>query len=197
MYYNSSSNQAKVCINSNWVAIGVPTVTSLPASPANGDEVYYQFNRGDGTNAYWHLKYNSTSTYWDYLGGPSMYTRSTANIIGISATAYTSFSPAVSLTTPLQGDYDANFGTAGSYNDSNNNSILGLVIDGSTPSYPTGDDTAFMGGAPSGVGAPIRGNKRIIGVGTNKIIEVKYAVSGGSTGQFRSPSLILTPIRVK
>lgn len=41
----------------------ITSVANMPASPATGDEIYYQA----ATNVVWHLRYNGTQ--WDYIGG--------------------------------------------------------------------------------------------------------------------------------
>lgn len=50
-------------------------------TPVNGDEVYYKAGTtvGDPYNGYviWHLRYNQSSTYWEYIGGSSLFSEST------------------------------------------------------------------------------------------------------------------------
>lgn len=53
----------------------VSLVTSLPTSPTDGQEVYYQASGDMETNGIvWHLRYRSAGgTYkWEYLGGPPL-----------------------------------------------------------------------------------------------------------------------------
>lgn len=164
-------------------------VSALPGSPAKGDRCHFIADKANGV--IWHLIYDGEGTYpWKAVGGKSLYIRSATNVTGVSTTAFTSFASACKLTTPLNGDYDVDWG-AGAYNESGNNSILGLVVNGSAPSYPEGDDAPF-----AGAGAAIERSKRVLGVEAAKIIEVKYRVSGGSAGQFRSPFLRIDPVRV-
>src|SRR4029077_6354783 len=49
-----------------------PLVTSLPGSPVDGQECYYQADATAGI--VWHLRYRAAATgpyKWEYLGGPA------------------------------------------------------------------------------------------------------------------------------
>lgn len=81
---------------------------SLPASPVNGQEVYYV---ADATNGVlWHLRYNaaSASAYkWEFVGGSalvSVVSSSQSGGTGATAADLATVGPAVVL--PLAGDYD-------------------------------------------------------------------------------------------
>ena len=53
----------------------IPLVTSLPGSPIDGQEVYYQSAAMAADGVVWHLRYraSSSSAYkWEYLGGPPL-----------------------------------------------------------------------------------------------------------------------------
>lgn len=167
--------------------------TTLPSPAVDGQEIYYA---ADAANSIiWHLRYRSAARSnigaWEYLGGPPLWDNSDANIQNISATTRTSFSPAVSITTPaVTGDYDCEWG-AQMYG-LNSNAILDLVVDGSTPTYPTGDDQLFIGLA----GASCQKVKRVTSVGVSKVIEVKYRVNASNDAQFRTPFLTVRPVRI-
>ena len=176
---------------------GPSYVTSLPGSPVDGQEIYFA---ADATNSIiWHLRYRSAARSnngaWEYLGGPPFWDNSDANILSISTTTRTSFSPAVSITTPaVTGDYDCEWG-AQMYG-LNSTAILDLVVDGSTPSFPTGDDQLFMGGPVNGAGSSNQKTKRVTSVGASKVIEVRYRVNASNDGQFRTPFLTVCPVRI-
>jgi hypothetical protein len=193
MYYNSSSNQAKVCINGNWTAIGVPTVTSLPASPADGDEVYYRFNRGDGTFAYWHLRYNSSTTYWDYLGGPSMYKADTTNPRSTASNVF-QCPGAASMTAPLQGDYEVNYGDDTVTNGvaANNTTRLSLAIS----LTPTGNTTVSTLAGAGGWGAVDAATYRY-SVTAGQTFSVCYRSDSSQTANWWGLYTRVTPTRVK
>lgn len=88
-------------------AFGGATVTSLPSSPANGQECYYL---ADSTNGVvWHLKYRSASgsSYkWEYVGGAPLTARSDPNRSTTSTTYVAPATDPMSITIPLAGDYD-------------------------------------------------------------------------------------------
>src|SRR4051812_173693 len=47
----------------------VSRVTSLPASPTDGQEVYWQVDAGPPT-VVWHMRRNAALAKWEFLGGP-------------------------------------------------------------------------------------------------------------------------------
>jgi hypothetical protein len=82
-------------------------VTALPASPIDGQEIYFVANAATGV--VWHLRYRaaSASAYkWEYVGGESLLSEIvTQEGLGVSA-AYGNFptiGPQVPI--PLSGDY--------------------------------------------------------------------------------------------
>ena len=82
-------------------------VTSLPASPVDGQEVYYV---ADATNGViWHLRYNagSASAYkWEYVGGASLRNLVVANETFPTAWAYNDLATiGPRLYAPLAGEY--------------------------------------------------------------------------------------------
>ncbi len=83
-------------------------VTSLPASPTDGLEVYYLADATSGI--IWHLRYRaaSASAYkWEVLGGTKFYAQNTA---GQNITSATPVAVPPSMTLPLAGDYDFAWG---------------------------------------------------------------------------------------
>ncbi len=87
-------------------------VTSLPGSPADGDEVYYL---ADATNRIlWHLRYNASGgTYkWEVLGGTPLYAEVTTSETLASAGSYQALTTAgPSITVPLPGEYEVTVGS--------------------------------------------------------------------------------------
>ena len=113
------------------VGAPAPYVTSLPASPYDGQEVYYKVEEG----VVWHLRYNASSgnTYkWEYLGGPpkrveantSRSPTSTGDWYGLVTDGA---SPA--LTFPLAGIYDVQWG-AEVYTPANTYIYMGVNMSG-------------------------------------------------------------------
>ncbi|MBA3583415.1 MAG: hypothetical protein H0W36_02600 [Gemmatimonadetes bacterium] len=159
-----------------------PLVTSLPASPADGREVYYQSAAMAALGIVWHLRYRSgaTGSYkWEYLGGGTL--SDTVNVD--ETTTSTSFADLAttgpSVVIPLAGDYLftvsaqviaplGNFGAASAYGDDE-----GAMSDGNTTaSHP------FL--------------KTVASAST---VTLKYRVSGG-TGTFLRRVITATPVRV-
>lgn len=115
----SSTNVGALWIDTDdvppaWASL-VPTATVLPTNPVDGQEVYFI---ADATNGViWHLRYNagSASAYrWEYIGGPSLKAAVGAQetLAGATNTWYDPTTPGPSVTVPLAGDYDINFGAA-------------------------------------------------------------------------------------
>lgn len=100
---------AEVMDNFNAVNAGVAaaTVTSLPASPVNGQECYYL---ADATNGVvWHLKYRSASASaykWECVGGRPL----RAEVINTQSRSNATYGDLAtvgpSVTVPLAGEYD-------------------------------------------------------------------------------------------
>lgn len=92
----------------------IAVVTTLPATPGDGDEVYFLTPASGDTQPFdagvlWHLRYRagSPSTYkWDCLGGGSLAWNGGAGVNFSVANAWTQADPAAQLTLPLPGDYE-------------------------------------------------------------------------------------------
>jgi hypothetical protein len=99
---------------STWDKVGpytqmaTPTyTTTIPSSPNNGDEIYYQ---ADSTNSVvWHLRYNAGlgAFKWEFLGGSELFVD--FDSLGSGSTDGTWYT-VTSKTIPLAGDYDVGFG---------------------------------------------------------------------------------------
>ena len=82
-----------------------PLVTSLPGSPVDGQECYYRTGE-----TIWHLRYRAAavSAYkWECVGGQPLVATGTGGSFS-STTPSTTNTP--SLTVPLAGDYETDFG---------------------------------------------------------------------------------------
>lgn len=97
------------------VAMPPQFVTTLPASPIDGTEVYYQ---ADSTNGViWHLRYRAASASafkWEFVGGGTLatyaFTQVSATAAYSSAGTWVDIGAAISLTAPLAGEYAAEAG---------------------------------------------------------------------------------------
>jgi microcystin-dependent protein len=111
-------------------------VSSLPVSPADGQEVYYL---ADATNGIiWHLRYRAAapgSYKWEFVGGPPLFSAvDTDQVLGPTATAYQDLAtvgPSIAL--PLAGDYDIELGCRIWMNGNNGAAWHSYAIGGAAP----------------------------------------------------------------
>lgn len=120
MIYETDTGYTRVYDGSLWrQASPAPTVTSLPASPVDGDEIVYVADATYGMR--WHFKYRSASSSsykWEFIGGaPLRYDGGYGWTWGmwVACSSLSHQATGVSLTVPLAGDYDMT-GSAISYN---------------------------------------------------------------------------------
>lgn len=131
MIYETDTGYARVYDGTLWrQASPAPTVTSLPASPVDGDEVVYVANATNGVS--WRLRYRaaSASSYkWEFVGGAELRSE------GVGGTTWGTWNNTnslnhvntnVSLTVPLAGDYAFN-GELISYNNAGDSAIGALI----------------------------------------------------------------------
>jgi hypothetical protein len=87
------------------------TVTSLPSSPIDGQQIYYV---ADATNGVvWHLRYRaaSGSTHkWEFVGGGKIVLGPQGSLQLTTASTWTAVTGGPTLTIPLPGDYRIAFG---------------------------------------------------------------------------------------
>jgi len=177
-------------------ASGTSFVTTLPSSPVDGQEVYYQ---ADGTNGViWHLRYRtaSASTYkWEYVGGTALSSEVPASE-GIPASGSYGNLATVgpSVTVPLAGEYDIYAGAqlttnAAAY------IFLGLAIDGAGVA-----EWANMYQDPAGANNQVsrRGVRTVTrnaaAPNTGRILMQYRSASGQNTNYYRF--IFAVPIRV-
>ena len=89
-----------------------PLVSSLPASPTDGQEVYFLADATRGI--VWHLRYRSASASaykWECVGGPPLQATSSTTETTTS-TAYVDVSSGPTVTPPLAGEYDVQLNMA-------------------------------------------------------------------------------------
>jgi hypothetical protein len=171
----------------------IPLVTSLPASPVDGQEIYFL---ADATNGViWHLRYRaaSASAYkWEFIGGSEL----SAYIGGNEAT--TTLNQWVDLATvgpqitvPLAGDYRSR--------------ISALVVPGTTTAAmnqigasigATGPGTVARYDTVAGSSAigTLAMNLPVVNLAAGNQWRMRYYVSQNGSFQYRH--LLLYPIRV-
>lgn len=187
-----SAPAADSTIDALWSANGNPLVTSLPASPIDGQECYYQ---ADATNGIiWNLRYRaaSASAYkWELVGGSGLQGYSdateTTTSASLTATGFTS----ITQTAPLAGDYVLIFG-CNAYATTAGNVQMGISVSGAAPDSTT--QTSVYTPATN-AGVTIQRQQRKTGVTASTTFQAQHAVQAG-TGSFRYRSLAIQPLRV-
>jgi len=202
LYYNSNSNQFRSCHNGTWESLAfAPSYTgTLPGSPYDGQEVYYQ---ADATNGViWHLRYNSgsASAYkWEYLGGASM----SSSVATQEATASGSDTDLATVgpdvTLPRAGDYEVTFGdrriiipgAAGFSMFTNLYAGVGTPSTGPLCSV----DAMTPGGTQNFV---VRGSTDCMYTATSAstILRLKYRSGGGFSTSWSDRWIKVTPVRI-
>jgi hypothetical protein len=175
-------------------ALGV--TNTLPPNPVDGQECYYL---ADATNGIvWHLKYRaaSTSAYkWEYVGGSHL----RSDIDTDESTASTTYAALAtagpSITVPLAGDYEIEFGFNGW------NSVASLVNNMSFDVGATAasdNDRLMYQGQVTGVAgsASVSRHRTKTGLAAATALVAKYRVSGSGTANFRNRWMRCHPIRV-
>jgi hypothetical protein len=169
------------------------TVTSMPATPYDGQEVNYLADATLGV--VWRFKYRaaSTSPYkWEFLGGTPMMAESTTDATTTSV-AMAQLTPVVSLTVPLVGEYVVQF-EAEVWNSIGANTIsLGFSVGGAAP-VPA--DVVAIGSPGANLVANVAwGPMRRLGWAAATVIDLRGAASANSSG-FRNRKLAIRPARV-
>lgn len=170
----------------SWSTIAAPTVpvgTTLPASPANGDEAILVDSLTVPTYA-WRFKYStgvSDSNKWLFIGGAPIVTS------GNGSKTSASFSALCSITVPRAGIYTVQMVgrvrlTGGSIPDP----LMRLVIAGSQVYNHNDPNLQLNNGIYAG---------RTGSLAASSVISVEYA-GNASDGIWGSAELMVTPVRV-
>lgn len=170
-----------------------PVVTSLPASPVDGQECYLLVDAAKGVT--WHLVYRAAETSalkWYFVGGSPLYSEVATEEQTASGTYVALTTAGPSLTVPLAGDYiqelgmdSYNGGTAGTnFFAAQVNAVA--INDVTDPVQQ--DFSATNRRTPAFY-------RRKVTYAANDALVGKYKATGG-TGVFRRRSLALLPVRV-
>lgn len=112
----ASTGQVLAWSGSQWApvpAAGAPTYqTTLPGSPSDGQQTILVDSTTAPTYA-WFLRYNSTSTKWDFLGGAPIFSEVATSETTTSATYAALTTAGPSITVPVAGDYLVEIGMTG------------------------------------------------------------------------------------
>jgi hypothetical protein len=206
MIYESDTGYTRIYDGSLWRQASLaPTVTSLPASPVDGDEVVYTADATAGVR--WRFKYRSASASsykWEFVGGPPLFDTVEADQAVTPSVAYTwsnltTVGP--TLTLPLAGDYDCVFG-ARMWNNTNAGSpLMAISFGGASPTYTSEAMWPYNNGTGVAVapGGAWQGSRFIRHAGSTagQTAQAKYSSAGaGTQSNFQSRWLTAVPVRV-
>lgn len=121
----------------------IPSVTVLPTSPVDGQEIYFSTS-----GVLWHMRYRASALYWEFLGGARFRSKATAAYTCAVPNAWEQMSNAVfpRFTIPADGVYRFQFGCRFQCINTQVESYFGIGI-GTSPhesirlnmgSFPTG-----------------------------------------------------------
>lgn len=180
----------------------IPYVTSLPASPADGQQIFYIADAANGVA--WHLKYRAAeagSFKWYYVGGAPLQ-NAIATTGNTSSTSYVDLNgglPAVTL--PLAGDYDFDF-TARLINQSTAAPQWVMMAAPKFGAAATSDTDAGMADKSSATG--INGEQftigrsklRKTGLAAGAVVKLQFRQTAANSCDYRDMHIAATPVRV-
>lgn len=194
----TGSKIANATITSDKLVSGVfpALVTTLPGSPVDGDEIYYQTSGMAATGTVWHLRYNSAeATYkWEFLGGSPLYNNVLASSGTVTGTTYTTKSGTTASITPgLTGLFEVShwaeisIGTA-------NATVKASFSNGATVAA---ENDRFVTQSAA-IGTLMNGYRTTTAIVTNSTdaIASRFAVGTTGTATIAKHGLIVRPIRV-
>ena len=193
-------------------------VTSLPGSPVDGQEVYYQSTTagtgGGASNsmadvgAVWHLRYRSAASgsyKWEVVGAPpighyNVGGRVYSTVETTTSTTFVALTTRTRVTAPLAGDYRVDFTAS---NDSqghapNYHVAVRVFKTGDTAGlWSTNDamNTVATSQQPGWGYGNLTGMTYRTGCAASDVIELYHAVQGDISGFFNR-NISITPIRV-
>ena len=182
------------------VAMPPQFVTTLPASPIDGTEVYYQ---ADSTNGViWHLRYRaaSASAYkWEYVGGSELTTTNTNYPNAQSPSTYTDIPSSATITVPLAGDYVITF--AGKHDATTTSADNYCLVSAATSSIAASDDYSQLAGfgglsySTNNMRFGFSRTARMDGLAASAVVKLQLRAYNLST-RVHHTSMVVRPIRV-
>jgi hypothetical protein len=175
----------------------VPTVTSLPGSPYDGQIIDYLVDATLGI--VWRFRYRSasaSSSKWEFLGGPPLISEHAGDSTALTNTAYAQTAPVVAVAPPVVGDYLFEHSCV-LYNSAG----PGLTSYQSIWLNGAGADADGFQGVPTtanytlpGASGRLRRNVQAASVSGGVFLVGK--VASGATGVYRFRKLACTPLRI-
>lgn len=181
-------------IGANNLASG-GTVTALPGSPSNGQEVNYL---ADATNGVvWTLKYRSGSGSafkWEFVGGTGLASEVATDQANAGSTTYVDLATVgPQVTVPLAGDYVAQWGNE-TFSNSAVYSFMALKR-GAAATANADSIQVYPSVAATQTLAPAR-RLLLTGLTASTVIKAQYRAGAAVTVNHRKRWLELIPVRV-
>lgn len=136
MVLDSTNSRFYTRIGGSWIYLPyMPTVTSLPGSPYEGQEIHYQVSG----HHVWHLRWSSRfgDAYgWEYIGGaPAVVSVTTQEATTSTGTWHNLATDGPSFSVPLAGYYDVHCDALYANQDASQSTCgIGVVVGNNTPS---------------------------------------------------------------
>ena len=167
----------------------IPVVTSLPASPYDGQEIYYQTAAMLADHVMWHFRYNaaSSSTHkWEFLGGAPIVASEVFTDQTTSSTSFTDLTTVgPTLQLPIPGVYEIAFGCA----------LWGAT--GYASVYYSGSVADFDAvKMTTGINIPVSVSRQMIRSATSGTIKIMYKVGVAGTLHASDRFLHVRPVRI-
>lgn len=174
-----------------------PVVTALPSSPVHGQECLFQTSAmATAGVSPWRLRYNanSSSSYkWEVISAIPLHSEVGTNFTTTS-TSQVAITGGPSITLPLAGDYDCQWGGR-VYNTNAVGASCQLILNGSVAGSMSLTDT-YQGQAGTVTSVASNVTRRVRATGLAIQTLALYALVNGGTGNFEQRWLSVTPIRV-
>jgi hypothetical protein len=172
-------------------------VTSLPVSPVDGQEIYYQSPAMTTAGVLWHLRYRAAAIgayKWEFVGGAALGQDIDANE-GTASTVYVALPTAgPQVTVPLAGVYDIEIGARHANTTSDQIGYMSYAV-GAVAANDT-DSIKYVRLTSSGavfVSSSRTRRKTVTAAGS--LIAARYRADAG-TAQFIERWMRVTPINV-
>lgn len=180
-------------VGTSELALGPTYVTALPASPVDGQEVYYAADAANGV--IWHLRYRaaaSGSYKWDFLGGPALQaTVDNYETLAGSLSYRDLATVGPTVTTPLAGDYTVEHGA---YIEGTAHDVVMSYAIGATAAVDA-DWVRVAIGAGLNIQHPFR-SKRKTALPASTALQMKYSTRNPSTVAFNYRRIAIWPVRL-
>lgn len=179
----------------SWVtaAPAAALLAALPASPFDGQSIYFQSAPMAEAGVTWHLRYRAAaSTYkWEFVGGSALSTPVAGSLATASATYVASGGPA--LTLPLAGDYQIGFTTQLTNSNAKAYGLATVKLGAATASD---NECAFLYSPEAGAEGTTGRTMTRTALAAAASVEMQYRQVGGGTASFSRRELWARPVRV-